>query len=197
MMRLLQIISLTFIKRICVTPLVFIQLHRDILDILLRFRNNDMLKRIDPPPRLFNLTRHQLAGLFTLSQPQHIRQDVRQRLDRAVEVAGSKRKAVRINVVGIGYAGLWVKHRDINAHDIAFRSSGKPPASASSGNVEISSDIPARAMTKFLLARSNPCFYLFPKRLIDADKIQKLTHQLITLILQELMSPVCSCQLAL
>ena len=56
MVRLLQHHILNLHQANLRTPLVFIELHRNILDVLLGFRDNHMLKRIDAPARFFNFT---------------------------------------------------------------------------------------------------------------------------------------------
>ena len=48
-----------------------------------------MLQRIDAAAGLFDLLGHQLAGFFHFGQAQHIRQDLRQRLYCAVQIAGA------------------------------------------------------------------------------------------------------------
>ena len=60
-----------------------------------------MLKRIDPPSRLLNFGREQLAGLLALSQTQHVWQKLRQRRDRVVQIRGSEGKTIGIDVIRI------------------------------------------------------------------------------------------------
>ena len=49
-----------------VGTLVFIELHRDILDVLLHLRNFDVFERVDAPSRALDLGGEQLRGLLDL-----------------------------------------------------------------------------------------------------------------------------------
>ena len=149
-----------------------------------------MLQRVYTASGLLNLGSHQLAGLLHLRKPEHIRQDVRKRFHRSVQVAGCKGKAVGVDIVGVCCPGLCVKHRNVDAHDILLshlqahlllrrhqRRVERGLVHARSGD------------DKILVGSQYPSLHLLAEGHVLPGKIQELPHQLITLILEELVPP--------
>ena len=70
-----------------VGTLVFIELHRDILDVLLHLRNFDVFERVDAPSRALDLGGEQLRGLLDLGKAEQVGQNVAELAHRVVELA--------------------------------------------------------------------------------------------------------------
>ena len=99
--------------------LVFVQLHGDIADLLLRFGDHHMFQRVHAAAGLFNFGSHQLAAFFHLGQAKKIRQKVCKALHGIVQIGAGKGKAIGINVGRVAGAGLIPEHRHIHAHHVA------------------------------------------------------------------------------
>ena len=74
--------------------LVFVKLHRDVLDVRLQLRDHDVLQRVDATACLFNLCRHQLAGFFHFRQLQHFGEEAQMR-DRQKERKARTRRLIQ------------------------------------------------------------------------------------------------------
>ena len=98
--------------------LVLIQLHRNVFDVGLRLRDDDVFQSVYTTSGLFDLITHQLAGFLDLRQFQHIRQDICQRFDRIIQIAGRECKAIGIYIVGVRRLGTVGEIRNIYTHDV-------------------------------------------------------------------------------
>ena len=78
-----------------IAALVFVKLHLDGADGFVKLRNHHIFKRVDAAPRLFNLIRKAVAGLFHLCKLDQKRQQLRKRLHGGVKLRAGAHNAVR------------------------------------------------------------------------------------------------------
>ena len=157
-----------------------------------------MLQGIYTAAGLFNLRCHELAGLFTLGQAQHIRQKVCQAFHRIIQIAGGKGKSIGIDIIGVRSPGLILEHRNLHAHHIpCLGFQINLLLGSHQGHIQGFVCHAGAGQHKILVGRRNACLYLFTKSFVLTHQVQELTHQFIPLILKELVSPDCRRQLFL
>ena len=100
----------------CIGSLVFIQLHGNVADILLHLRDLNILQRIYPAARLFNLLRQQLRSLFDLRQTQHILEYPGKCRHRIIQLTAGLREAVGVDAAALLFGKMVAGH--IHRHDI-------------------------------------------------------------------------------
>ena len=146
---------------------------------------------------LFNFGSHQLAAFFHLGQAKKIRQKVCKALHGIVQIGAGKGKAIGINVGRVTGAGLIPEHRHVHTHHIAavgfqqhFLLGGHH------GGVQLFVAHAGAGQHKVLVALGKPGLHTLAQGLVFAHQIQKLAHQLIALILQQLVAAQGRGQLA-
>ena len=159
--------------------LVLVEFSDDISDLLLRLRDHDMLKRVDPAASLLDLSRHQLAGLLDLSELDEVGQNIGKRLDRVVEVGGTKGEAVGIDVVLVGSTGGVGELRNIHVDLLLGREQSGFERLITHGSFR---------QNEIGVSVFDALLYPDPQRLVLFDEFEELTHQLVALILEQLMA---------
>ena len=148
-----------------------------------------MLQSVYTAPGLLNLRRHQLAGFLTLRQPQKVRQQIRQLLHRVVQIPGGEGESVGVYVVGVRRPGVDVKNGDLHAHHISgLRLQIYLLLGRHQRHVEGFLGHPGPGQNEVLVGLPDSRLHLLPERLVLPDQLQKLPHQLIPLILQQLIA---------
>ena len=155
-----------------------------------------MLQSIYTSSGLLDLGSHQLAGFFHFCQTKHVRKYVLQGFHRSVQITGGKSKTVGIDIVGIRCSCFIFKNRNIHTHDILF-SGFQINFLLGSHQCRIQSFLRHSGFcnNKIGIGTSDTSLYLLTQLHVLTYQVQELSHQLISLILQKLVSAHCSHQL--
>ncbi len=148
-----------------------------------------MLQRVYPPPGFFNLCGHHLTGFLTFCQFQHIRQNVRQGFHSVIQVGRGKCKPIGVDIIGIGCACFIMELRNFHAHDVFYVCLQKDFLF---GRQKRSLQCFVRhhrpCQDKVFVGGLNTLLHPFPQDFVFSYQVQKLPHQFVPFVLQQLMS---------
>ena len=101
-----------------VAPLVLIQLHGDVADLLLELGDHHVLQGVDPAAGLLDVRGQQLHGLLHLGQLQHVLEHLGERLQGGVQLTAGLGEAVGVDLRGVLVPGVEAVDGDVDGHDV-------------------------------------------------------------------------------
>ena len=149
-----------------------------------------MLQGVDPPPGLLDFRRHQLAGLFAFCQSQHGGEHRRQCLHRPVQVPRGKGEPIGEHIPLLGRAGVEGELGHLHAHDVFHLAlQGDLLLGRQQSGVQHRVLHPGPGQHELLVGRPDARLHLQAQLAVFPHPVQKLPHQLIPLVFQQLVAP--------